>query len=181
MIATQLAVHLLAGTINDAPSGIDSLMKRISWGQPTNGLRLGVEISTFKLTSTNLLPYCCLYIQKIQSNESNVTYFKIPNIDSHEVRLIDATGKQFDWPEASNILRRRGGFSPGEVGKISQITCFYVNEKFPVKTNGQYQLVFSIRCCTNIAGVFGEDPVFFQFPPLTNRFEIKINDLKEQK
>jgi len=175
MLGLQLTFCLLAGQTNATPENVDNFIKRISWGQQTNGLRLGVEISSFKEISTNLLPSCCLYVQNIGSN---FVYYRIPSFKNYEIRLLNANGQQFDWPEAKNDaaagLQRKGGSGPEEAGQLKQIAFFNVPEKFSTKTNGDYQLIVSLRCCTNIAGVFGKRPEYFHFPPVTNKFKIYL-------
>ena len=171
-IGLQLAVCSLASQASEssiAESGI-------SWSQPTNGLRLGIELSSFKNTSTNRLPACCLYLQNVGSH---FVYYRIQNFKKTDVCLIDPTGRQIDWSEKNDASSRgwqsRGGFDPSDPKQMKQIAFFYVPEKFSISTNGQYQIIASIRCCTNLAGVFGDKPVIFQFPPVTNAFDISVS------
>jgi hypothetical protein len=171
-IGLQLAACSLASQTSES-SIVESA---ISWSQPTNGLRLGIELSSFRHSSTNHLPACCLYLQNVGSH---FVYYRIQSFKKTDVCLIDPTGQQIDWSEKNNDssagLQRKGGFDPSDPKQLTQIAFFYVPEKFSITTNGQYQIIASVRCCTNLAGVFGDKPVIFQFPPVTNAFDISVS------
>ena len=166
------------------------------WSAPTNGARVGIEISSYH-RGNDQPPTCILKIQSVSTNGADNIALRLPKPPEFFNRI------ELYGPDGQRVGLRRdrqisdfGGVQRAYLrrNEIWQVDYFSLPENFEIKTNGQYQLIVSLKATTNLwwrppmnveVGSDGRYkniyltttniPAYFVFPPVTNTFIILRN------
>jgi hypothetical protein len=142
----------------------------IVWGSSTNGLRLGVKISSADILPKPA-PNCLIYVENVGTN---FLYLRLPEAGSRYRAHLQTDGltvTRTDVPLSPATRTRWVGVS---TNAPVQVDYFSLPECFQIRTNGTYSVGLSLKLASSpvAADVWGRKAKYFWLPPVTNQVQI---------